>query len=162
MGGPVDCTQHIKKRKCSGKKTLCATRQKSTLIQGHTQDFILTEAKTFPPLPFIYIFLPILSSPPFLLPFPHPLPSSSLPFSYLPFYFSFPFLFFSPLYPFPSSPSLPGGPPLNPARGSGVHCKFPQWVWAEPSRQTVSGVFWAINSTSGDNLKFSVKHVANL
>ena len=33
--------------------------------------------------------------------------------------------------------------PLNPAKWSGERCKLPQRIWAEPSRRTVFGGFWA-------------------
>jgi len=68
---------------------------------------------------------------------PLPFPSSSLP--------SFPLslpLTFPCLLSFP----FPGGPPPKPARGSGEHCKLPQWGlrWS-PSRQTI----WCISGPKG-------------
>jgi len=48
------------------------------------------------------------------------------------------------LLPFPSlpivSPSCPGGPPQIHLDGLGEHCELLQQVWAEPGRQTVSGL----------------------
>ena len=55
--------------------------------------------------------------------------------------------------PFPSLPlSLEVGP-LNPASGPGERCKLPQWVRAEPVRQTIFRAFGAENASGESNFK---------
>jgi len=75
---------------------------------------------SFPHLPLLSYPSLLLSHPPFLLFRYLALSSLVLPFLFIPQVLA---------------------PPLNPAKGPLEHCKLPQWVRAEPGRQTGFGAF---------------------
>ena len=119
---------------------------------------------SFPHLPLLSYPSLLLSHPPFLLFRYLALSSLVLPFLFIPQvlapplnpakgplehckllspppFLLFPYLALSSLVlPSPFIPQVLA-PPLNPAKGPLEHCKLPQWVRAEPGRQTGFGAF---------------------